>query len=148
MSEILGIFGIDIYLLIAQAVNFGIVLVALWYFLYRPVTTLLEKRQRVIEEGIRNAEIAQTEREEVAASRDKIIAQATHEGEALLDQAKTRAKEHETEALKDAAAKSERMLEDAQARAKEEQRELLASTKEDVAKMIVLGAEKVLRESK
>ena len=148
MSEILGIFGIDIHLLIAQAINFGILLLALWYFLYRPVVALLEKRRGVIEEGVKHAEEAKIEREKVTAERDGIIASATHEGAELVAEAKMRAKEHEADVVRDAGAKSERILEDARARAEEEQRELLASTKEDVAKMIVLGAEKVLRESK
>ena len=148
MSEILGIFGIDIYLLIAQTANFAVVLAALWYFLYRPVTALLEKRQHVIKEGVANAEIAKSEREQARAERDGIIAEATHEGAALLEQAKTRAQEHEALALKEAAAKSERVLEDARARAEAKQRELLASTQEEIAAMIVMGAEKVLRERK
>ena len=39
MNELFAAFGIDWKLLLAQGVNFGIVLVALWYFLYRPVMT-------------------------------------------------------------------------------------------------------------
>ena len=46
MQELFSAFGVNWKLLIAQAVNFGIVLVALRYFLYTPVLEMLEKRRQ------------------------------------------------------------------------------------------------------
>src|SRR3989344_4099811 len=55
MDELFAAFGIDWKLLLAQAVNFGIVLVALWYFLYKPVVATMEKRRAVVAKGVEDA---------------------------------------------------------------------------------------------
>src|SRR3989344_6005858 len=58
MNELFAAFGVDWKLLAAQGVNFGIVLVALWYFLYRPVMTTLEKRRTLVAKGVEDAQRA------------------------------------------------------------------------------------------
>ena len=45
MAQVLSTFGIDWRLLIVNAVNFALVLLALWYFLYAPVMRMLESRR-------------------------------------------------------------------------------------------------------
>jgi len=148
MQEILGIFGIDMRLLLVQAFNFGVLLLALWYFLYTPVTTMLEKRKRVIEEGVRDAEKVAEERENILAEKEAILADSTHEAGIMMDRAKERAEEKEASLLKASQERSDRMLEDARLKSEEEKRRILESSKDEMARMIVLGAEKVLKESK
>ena len=58
MSEIIGVFGINGKLLVIQVFNFGILVLILWHFLYKPVVAMLEKREKVIAGGVRDAETA------------------------------------------------------------------------------------------
>ena len=55
MQQLLSAFGIDWHLLAAQAVNFAIVLIALWYFLYKPVLAQLAKRQEIVAKSVEDA---------------------------------------------------------------------------------------------
>ena len=48
MDQLLHAFGIDVKLLLAQAVNFGVLLVVLWLVLYKPVMKTLDERKAKI----------------------------------------------------------------------------------------------------
>ena len=148
MKEILDIFGIDTRLLLIQAFNFGILLLALWYFLYRPVLTMLEKRQQVIEDGVHDAQTAKEEKEKVLKEKESILVDATHEAGTIMDRAKERAGEKEALIVREAEVKGRRALAEAHERAQEERRKVLEAGKEEIARMAVLGAEKVLQNRK
>ncbi len=148
MEEILNIFGIDVRLLIIQAFNFAVLLLALWYFLYRPVIGILEKRKVLIEEGVLDAQKAKDEKEKVLADRESILVEATKDASILIDRAKERAGEKEATLLSISEEKSKRILNEAHAKAEEERKLILEKGKIEIARMVVLGAEKILREKK
>lgn len=145
MSEILDIFGVDWRLLLVQGFNFGVLLVILWYILYRPVMTLLEKRQAMITEGVRNAQRATEELAEVGVQKEAILTDASREAGIILERAKERALSKEETILKEAQERSERMVKEAAQRAEEEKRRAVSAATEELARLTVLGAEKVLR---
>ena len=58
ISELLGTFGVDGRVIIAQALNFIVVAVLLWFFAFKPVMTTLDIRQHKIAEGLQFAEDA------------------------------------------------------------------------------------------
>ncbi|HEY4502360.1 MAG TPA: F0F1 ATP synthase subunit B [Candidatus Paceibacterota bacterium] len=146
MKEILDIFGIDTRLLLVQVFNFGILVLALWYFLYRPLIALLARRQLLIEEGVKDAYAAKEEREKTITEREDIITDATHEASIIIDRAKERAQEKEALLLQEAQARSERMLADARMQSEEEKKRARETNKKEIATMAILGAEKILRE--
>lgn len=147
MSEILDVFGIDWKLLLVQAFNFGILILILWYLLYRPVVSMLEKRQATIAEGVHNAEKAAQELSDIARQKELILTDANKDAGIIIDRAKERALSKEEAILTEAQARSERIQKEAEQKALEEKRRALVAAQEEISRMIVLGAEKVLRES-
>ena len=81
MSKILDVFGIDWRLLVINAVNFGILLLLLKYFAYKPIMDALEARRRKVSEGVRNADLAERKLKSIEASRTEILAQAGKEAD-------------------------------------------------------------------
>ena len=59
MEQLFEAFGIDWKLLLAQAVNFGVLFVALTYFLYKPVLKTLDERKQKVAKGVTDAEAAE-----------------------------------------------------------------------------------------
>ena len=55
MGDTIKTLGIDLPKLIAQLVNFGIVLVVLWKFAYKPILAMLDQRRDKIAESMANA---------------------------------------------------------------------------------------------
>jgi len=62
--ETLSSLGIDLKILLAQLVNFGILIFLLSKFLYKPVLKMLDQRKKKIAESIKKAE--EIEKKEIA----------------------------------------------------------------------------------
>lgn len=144
MTEALHVFGINGKLLIAQAINFGLVLFVLWLVLYRPVMKVLSERAERIRKGVEDAAAAGAARRGAEEEGRQIVADVARKSEAALLSARTAGKKEEEKIVKEARAEHERILLDATERAKEEKRRILAEGKEEIARMVVLGAEKIL----
>jgi len=145
MSEIIAIFGIDWRLLFIQIINFGLLLIVLWYFLYRPVVKMIGKRQEKIAQGVDDAEQARKKLEEVEGKRKEVLTRASEEAEVVLRTTLSHAEMREREVLEEAQKRSEELLSDAKAKAEELKRKTLEESREEIARMVVLGAERVLR---
>mgnify|MGYP001588456271 CR=1 FL=1 len=63
--ELISKLGIDWKLLVAQIVNFFILLFVLYKFAYKPVLEMLEKRSKTIEKGIHDAKASEERLKEI-----------------------------------------------------------------------------------
>lgn len=145
MSELFETFGVNWKLLFIQAINFGLLLLVLWYFLYRPLLRMIDERREKIAEGVRNAEAAKTALDEAGGKRDAIVGEASREAEGIIATARSRADEKGNELLKSAAARATALLAETKARAEEEKRQTLKAAEADIARAAVMAAEKLLR---
>jgi|SRR3989344_6152881 len=144
MQELLSAFGIEWQLLLAQGVNFAIVLGALTYFLYKPVLKMLEERQEKIAKGIKDAEEAALSRAEVEGARSGIISKAEKDAEAVMTRAAEEGKRERAEIVKAAQSRAEQTARDAEAQAQELQRRALRDSEKEIAQTAILAAEKIL----
>ncbi|MFH1523098.1 MAG: F0F1 ATP synthase subunit B [Patescibacteria group bacterium] len=86
--------GLDINILIAQLVNFAILVVVLWKFGYKPILKFLDERKNKIEKGVKDAEKAAGRLIEIADKEKDIITKAKKEALIILDQAKQQGEEN------------------------------------------------------
>ncbi len=147
MEQILATFGIQWEVLTVQIVNFGVLLGLLWYFLYRPLLTLIEKRRTHIIEGVANAEKAEAALRDADAKRVEVLAGAGLEAETILANARMSAQAREASLIALAEEKAERVVSEAQLRAESVKRQALEESREDIARMVVLGAERLMRKN-
>jgi len=106
-------FGIDPILIVAQIVNFLIVLYILKRFLYKPVMELLKKRQESIEQGLKQAEKTKVLMDEAVDKEKEILKKAQIEASALLDDARSQREKFLQDAKEAAQLKEHRILEEA-----------------------------------
>ncbi len=144
MENIIAVFGIDWKILLVQVVNFSVLLAILWRLLYRPLMSLIEKRRAQIVEGVANAERAELAFRDADAKKAEILAQASRDAERVLAQAREAGKLKETELTRQAQERYERTLAEAHLKGEEIQREALQKSKEDIARLIVLGTAQAL----
>ncbi len=85
--EILNQFGVDIRLLLAQIVNFTILLIVLKFILYKPVLKMLDERKQRIIEAEENAASIEARLEKIEKEREKVISLASAEATKLLEDA-------------------------------------------------------------
>lgn len=146
MQEIATVFGLNGKLLLVQAVNFGVLVLVLWYFLYGPVIKMLDARREKIAKGIEDAARADERLQEVEKERTEILAHATVEGTEILANSKARADEHARDAAAEAHNKAEKIIDDANKRAEEARERALQESREEIGKAAVLAAKKILEE--
>lgn len=144
MEQVLNVFGIDWKLLIINAVNFGLLLAALTYFFYKPMMRMLDERRNKVAQGVKDAETAKQELEAIEHSRATMLAKAGKEADQVLSQARTLGGAKEREIVAAAEAQAARALAEAEAQAKDMKESAINESKEEVAKLIVLGMEKAL----
>jgi F-type H+-transporting ATPase subunit b len=146
MEQILDVFGIDWKILIVQVVNFTVLLALLWYLLYRPLLGLIEKRRTQIIEGVANAERAEVALKDADTKKAEIVTKASREAEGIVASARDAGKQKEAQLVREAEAKAGRIVAEANMRAEEAHREALLKSRDDIARLVVLGVEKTLRE--
>ncbi len=146
MQQLFSAFGIQLNLLIAQAVNFGLVMIALWYFLYKPVMTTLDERQKRIAQGVQDAEEAAEKlarADDAAAAR---VSAAESAADGIVASARETASSERSRIVSEAEARAEQVARDAEARAKEEGERMRRESEKEIARLAILAAEKVLKE--
>ncbi|MBI3573643.1 ATP synthase F0 subunit B [Candidatus Kaiserbacteria bacterium] len=147
MSALFAAFGIDWRLLLVQGVNFSILLLGLWYFLYRPVMKMLKARADVVAKGVKDAEQAAKNVTETESAKIGILSKAEKEAETIVGNAVLEGKNERAAIVKSAQDRADAALLDARAQAEELQRKALAQSQKDIARIAVLAAEKILKQS-
>lgn len=144
MDQLLSAFGIDWRLLLAQGVNFGIVLVALWHFLYRPVLAQLAKRKELVAKGVEDARRAGEMLAGADSEASKRVMVAETEAGNIVAAARETATAEKVRLLKGAEERAAAVARDAEARAAEAMAKAKRESEREVARLAVLAAEKIL----
>ena len=129
-------------MLLVNAVNFGLLLAGLTYFLYKPILGMLEERRQKTADGVEAAQKAQERLAQVEAERQDTLKAAGREADEILIAARTAAAAKERELAEAGERRAEARLAEAAAAAKELKDRALQESKEEVAKLIVLGIQK------
>lgn len=146
MSELFSAFGIDWHLLLVDCINFGLLLLALWYFLYGPLTKMLESRRQKIAQGVQDAKDAQARLAEIESARVGMLADAGKEADKLVADARQAGAAKGKELVMAGEAAASNVLKSAEAQANEMKAHAIAESKQEVAKLIVLGMERLAKQ--
>ena len=143
MSEL----GLNIPVLVAQLVNFFLLLVLLRLFLYRPILDMLDRRAQRIREGL---EAADQSKEQAARAEQDVaqqLAESRQQGQALIAQAQESASRIQDEARNQARREGEALLERARSEIQLERDQAIAELRKEFADLTVSAAEKVISQS-
>jgi len=94
MESIISTFHIDWKIIIAQAINFGVVFVVLYIFALKPLSKLMAERSEKIKKGVDNAKENAILLEKTNAEYEKALSKARIEADKIFQAGK---KEAETE---------------------------------------------------
>ncbi len=136
--EALSKLGIDFKVLLAQIVNFGILLAILTKLLYRPILNMLEQRRKRIEDSLKKAD----EIDKKAASMEEEVghkrALAKKEATEIIGDAKKTAENDREKILVSATAESDRVKAAAREQIELERKAMVEETKKRVGKLALL----------
>ena len=136
--------GIDWKLIIAQIINFAILLFILYKFVYHPVLAMLDKRSRMIAKGLEDAKKSEELLKNIEEERIAKLNEAERKVGALLNQAKVDAETMKKSIVEEANRQSEDMLKRAQFQIAEEKEKIVEEAKREVVDYAIIVAGKVL----
>lgn len=147
MGEAFEALGINLPMIIAQIVNFTILLVVLRMVLYKPVLKMLDERKQRIAEGLNAAEIARAEAASAQANIQAQLDTARKDGQEIVANAQTIATRIQTDAREQTAKDREAALERARIEIQLERDRAIAELRTEFADITVKAAEKVINQS-
>lgn len=146
MAELIDKLGINLGLLIAQIVNFSIIVLVLWKFGYKPVVSMLEKRRIRIEKSIAEAEKIEKERGELDSEYKRRIAEARTKSDTIVTDAKKQADDAKAEIAKQAEVESKKILEAAEREIVSSRDAAKKEIEEQAAKLVAEAVTRISRE--
>ena len=142
--ELLSNLGIDWRLLIAQLINFAILLAVLYRFLYKPVLKLLNERSEKIAGGLKNAEAVEVKLKEAAALYEAKTREARAEAAKLFDSAKKDVDALRAELLAKAQKESEQIIEAGRVRLAVEKEKMMHEAEHELGDLVEQATQHVL----
>ncbi len=146
MGSILSTFHVETNLLLAQLVNFIIVLLVLYKFAYHPILKKLNERTGKIEKGLKDAKEAQDKLIHMEEKERETLAEARKEARQIIDQAQEIARKNKEEITAEARTQSEKVIAEAQKKIEEERVKLMAEVKAEMADLVVAATGKLIAE--
>jgi F-type H+-transporting ATPase subunit b len=143
MESILHTFGIDWRLLLVNAVNFGLLLAGLTYFLYKPILAMLEERRKKVAEGVEAARVAQEKLSRIELDRQEALKSAGREADEIIAAARASGAQKGAALVEASERRAQAALAEAAKEAEELKAKALAEAKGEVAELIVLGMQKI-----
>lgn len=137
--------GLNVNLFLAQLINFGVVVAALSFLLYKPVLNILQERTERIERSLQEADQVKQQLANARRDYDAEIARARQEAASILAQAQDRARAQEAEIIAQARQEADRIRRDAREQALQERDQLLREVKGQLAELVTLTASRVLQ---
>lgn len=147
-AEGLAVLGVDAPFLIAQVVNFFVLLFLLRWLLYRPVLEMLNKRRSTIEGALAHADAAAREAASAEQRTASMLAEARAEAKKIVDDAKAQAEGMANEIRTKAIEDTERLVATTRAQLEQEKAAIVASAERELADLIVRATEQVVGSTK
>lgn len=144
--KIFSAFGLDIKILIAQLINFAILVFILWKFAYKPMFKILDDRKKKIETGIENAVKAEEKLKEISEEEKKIMIEAKKEAAKILDEARLMAEESRKKNIDKTKEEIGQLINQEKESMRQEKAEILKSINREVADLVMITVEKVIEE--
>ena len=147
MDSLVSTFHIDWKIIIAQAVNFGIVLAVLYAFALKPLKKLMSERTEKIAKGVtdakENAELIEKTRQEYS----EILNKARVEAHTIFQEGKHDADLKKAEMLENAKKEVDNMIANGKQTLESEKAKILEEAKKEIVSLVVLATEKVLKDN-
>ncbi|HXG36031.1 MAG TPA: F0F1 ATP synthase subunit B [Dehalococcoidia bacterium] len=139
--------GINLPSLLAQLINFTILLVVLTALVYRPFLRVLDERRSRIQEGLTASEEAKRRLSDTEREIQAELNKARQEGQALVAQAQQIASRIQEEARANAQQEAEQLLSRARNEIVMERDAAIAELRKEFADLTIDAAERVVRRS-
>ena len=147
MPEIFEKLGLDYKLIIAQIVNFVLLLVILQRLAYKPVLKMLKDRTEKIEKSLKQAKKIEEELKNTEETKLAEIKKAKMEAQEIIKEAHEASEKKAQESIERTKLKTQEIVEKAKQEIKAEKENSVQKAKQEIADVSVLIAKKIIGEN-
>lgn len=144
MEKFIHEFGIDWKLMVAQLINFLVLVFILGKFVYKPIIKALDNRRKKIEEGVEFSEKAKSELASVATLKAEEVAKAQKQGMELVKAAEVSAGRVRDEIVAGGEAEKEKLIAAGKALLAEQKNRMEKSVYDQAVSLVEAALSKVL----
>lgn len=143
----IGALGVDIGALIAYLVNFGVLLLLLYLFAYKPILAMLDQRANRIKDSLEEADKVRMDAQDQQTAMQRTLDEGRQEGQRVLAEARQSAERYREQQQAQAQAEAEAMLERARGEIRSERDAALEQVRAEFAGLVVTAAERIIHRS-
>lgn len=144
MESIISTFHIDWKIIIAQAINFGVVFTVLYIFALKPLSKLMEERSKKIEQGMDDAKVNANILSKTKEEYESALAQARREVNEIFQNGKKEADQKRAEMLEDARNEVSTMIENGKRNLEAEKIKMIEEAKKEIVVLAMKATEKLI----
>ncbi len=141
MESLLHSFGIEWKLLIAQAINFGILVFVLWKLVYKPILKVLDERTSSAKDAEAKSSSIESKLEEIKALEEATLSEARSRGKEIIKETEAASVVLRAKLEKDATEAASKVVREAEARMKSEQDKINAELKAEMKEIVATAIE-------
>ena len=142
--ELINALGIDIKILVAQLINFGILLFVLMWFFYKPILRMLDERSKKIERGVLDAEKAKERLVEIEEKERKIISEAQKKANGIVAEAYEKLEVQKAQMAEKTREEVLRIKEEGVESLENHKRQVMREIKTEAGELVVLATKKTM----
>ncbi len=142
--ELLTTLGIDWKVMLAQLINFVILIVVLSYFVYRPILRLIDDRRERVRKSMEDAKAIENQKRELDQFKTEQLRKMDAESGKFLEEARHQADAARKEILAHAEKEAQQILAKAKQQLGDERERMMAEIQKNLAAVVVKMAEKVI----
>ena len=144
MESIISTFHIDWKIIIAQAINFGVVFVVLYIYALKPLSKLMAERGEKISKGVEDAKSNALLLEKTKSEHEKTLAEARAEANKIFQEGKKEAEEKKTKMLEDTRLEIAGMIANGKKVLETEKIKMVEEAKKEIVFLTMLATEKLI----
>ena len=146
MDLIVSTFHVNVELLIAQAVNFLIIFLILYFFAFKPISKIMQERTATIEKSLDDAKKIEENLASAEAESQAILSRAQKEYSEIINQANKSAEENRQKLIAKTKEEVAEIIKKEKENIQVEKEAMLKEVRGEVAELVVLATEKIIKE--
>ena len=138
---------IDFFSFAYSIVNFGILVFAMYFLMYKPLSKTMKNRQDTIKGNIESAEALKADAEAMKAEIAAELAKSREAAQEIIARAEKSAEAQKSEFIAEAKAEAQKIKDKAQAEIQDEKEKVLGEIRGEAATLAMLAASKLIDRS-
>lgn len=148
MDAFIETFHIDWKIIIAQSINFVVVLFVLYYLLVKPLKQMMKERSEMITGGLNDAATNKELLSKTKKEYDTVLANARIEANTIFQEGKKEAEDKKREMVEKAGKEVEQMILNGKKVLESEKTKMIEEAKGEIVSLVVKATEKLLESHK